>query len=211
MIFTSSISSLCHTFTPVPLASPKEVKAPQRRARMPGKERLVSERWVRWGRCADCRARRKERRDWKGWWVEAVRERCCKCGKGGSGIASVGLRSWGSSDRAMVRWVHCGEVEWRAEICSAEKMLRGKRIVRFEKTEGFAESIQVFVVGDTRRRESLDGRGRRERRRVAGKAGMLFRWYKMFTEIGCFSWTSRRSKGERREADMSVNSLKIVC
>lgn len=112
----------------------------------------------------------------------------------------------------MVRWVHCGEVVWRAEICSAEKMLRGKRMVRFEKTEGFAESIQAFVVGDTRRRESLDGRARKERRRVAGKAGVEFRWYKlMFTGIGCFSWRSRHSKGERREADMSTDSLEIVC
>lgn len=93
MIFTSKVSSPCHTFPPVQLASPKEVKVPQRRARMPGKERLESERWVRRGRCADWRARRKERRDWKGWWVGAVRERCCKRGKGGSGIASVGLRS----------------------------------------------------------------------------------------------------------------------
>ena len=124
----------------------------------------------------------------------------------------MGLRSWGFSDRVMVRWVHCGEVVWRAKSCSAEKMLRGKRIERFEKTEGFAESIQAFVVGDTRRRESLDVRGRRERTRVAGKAGVEFRWYnRLFTEIGCFSWTSTRSKGERREADMSVNSLQIVC
>lgn len=71
-----------------------------------------------------------------------------------------------------MRWVHCGEVVWRAESCSVEKMLRGKRRVRFEKTEGFVELIQAFVVGDTRRRVSLDGRGRRERRCAAGKAGM---------------------------------------
>lgn len=51
-------------------------------------------------------------------------------------------------------------------------MFRGKRKRRFEKTEGFADSIQAFVVGETCRRESLDGRGRREKRCVAGKAGV---------------------------------------
>lgn len=139
---------------------------------MPGTERLVSVRWVRRGTFAHWRARRKERRGWKGSWLGAVRERCVKRGKGGSGIASLGLRGWMFSDRVTVRWWHCGEVLWRAEISSAEKMLRGKRVLRFEKTEGFAESIHVFVVGDTWRRESLDGRGRRERRCVAGKAGV---------------------------------------
>ena len=101
-----------------------------------------------------------------------MRERCWTCGNGGSGIALLGLRRGGPSDREMVRWVHCGEVVWRAESWSAEKRLRGKRRWRFEKTEGCAESIKAFVAGDRRRRVSLEGRGRRERRCAAGKAGV---------------------------------------
>lgn len=77
-----------------------------------------------------------------------------------------------ASERVMVRWVQWEKMLWRAEICSAEKLLRGKRRRRFEKTEGFAVSIQAFVVVDTSRRESLEGRGMRERRCVAGKAGV---------------------------------------
>lgn len=50
-------------------------------------------------------------------------------------------------------------------------MLRGKRTLRFEKTEGSAELTQPFVVEDTSRKESLDGRERKERRCVAGNTG----------------------------------------
>lgn len=120
---------------------------------------------------ADCRARRRERRFGKGSWSRAVRWRCVKRGKGGSGGTSLGFGGEGCCGMVTVRCWHCGEVLWRADNCSGEKMVRGKWMVRFEKTEGFAESIQAFVVGDRWRRESLDDRGRKERRCVAGKVG----------------------------------------
>ncbi len=50
-------------------------------------------------------------------------------------------------------------------------MLKGKWTLRFEKTEGSAESIQAFVVEDAHRTESLDGRCRKESRCEAGKVG----------------------------------------
>ena len=62
---------------------------------------------------------------------------------------SLGLDIEAFADTVTVRYSHRGEVLWRARSSSAEKVLRGKRRLRFEKTEGSAESIQVFVVGDT--------------------------------------------------------------
>ena len=70
-----------------------------------------------------------------------------------------------------VRCSHCGEAVWRASNSLSGNVLRGKRRLRFAKTEGSSESIQAFVVGDTRRRVSFDGRGRRERRCVVSKVG----------------------------------------
>ena len=74
-------------------------------------------------------------------------------------------------DTVTVRCSHCGEVVWRASSSLLGNVLRGKRRLRFAKMQGSSESIQVFVVGDTRRRVSFDGRGRRERRCVVGKVG----------------------------------------
>ena len=89
--------------------------------------------------------------------------------------------------------------------------MRGKKILRLEKTEGSAESSPAFVVGDTCRKESLDGRGRKERRFVTGKVGEKFEWYnRLYTEIGSFMLTNRRSKGEGSEADMSVAPLNMI-
>lgn len=63
---TSNSVKLCHTSAPVQPLSLNEVKAPQRRARRPGNERLAMVRCVRSGRVADWSARRKARREWNG-------------------------------------------------------------------------------------------------------------------------------------------------
>ena len=89
--------------------------------------------------------------------------------------------------------------------------MRGKKTERLEKIERSAESSQAFVVGDTCRKESLDGRGRKERRFVTGKVGEKFEWYnRMYTEIGSFRLTNRRSKREGSESDMSVAPLNMI-
>lgn len=83
--------------------------------------------------------------------------------------------------------------------------------MKVEKTEGTAESTQAFVVRDTSRKESLDGRGRKERRLVTGKAGEKVGWYmRMYTEIGWFILTDRRSKGEGSKSDISFTSINVV-
>ena len=93
-------------------------------------------------------------------------------GKGGKGVGWLGLDADEAfGDTVTVRCSHCGEVVWRACSSSLGSAWRGKRRRRFEKTEGSSESIQVFVVGETRRRLSFDDRGRRERRCVVGKVG----------------------------------------
>lgn len=107
-----------------------------------------------------------------------MRQMCSKRGKGGSVIRSVRPGTETYCDTMTVRCSHCGEMLWRANTSSTEavgaseaKVLRGKRILRFEETEESAESTQAFVVGDTRRKESLDGRERKERRCLAGVEG----------------------------------------
>lgn len=46
---------------------------------------------------------------------------------------------------------------------------------------------------------------------MAGKAGEYLGWYnRVYPEAGCFMWTSRCSKGEISEDDMSVNSVIMV-
>ena len=115
-----------------------------------------------------------------------------------------------------VKCSQCGEMVWRADNCSmeasefswAERVLKGKRTLRFEKIEGAAESSQVLVVRDRWRRESLDGRGRKERSCAAGKEGESVEWYERTdVEIGKFTRMIRRSKGEGMEADMSNMSV----
>lgn len=116
-----------------------------------------------------------------------MRCRCLRRGKGGNGVVSLGLDIEALADTVIVRDSHCGELLWRVSSSPAEKVLTGKSRLSFEKTEGSAESTQVFVVGDTRRKESWDGRGRRERSCVAGKAGEKVGWYdRTYTDLGCF-------------------------
>ena len=72
-----------------------------------------------------------------------------------------------------MRCSHCGKVVCKARRSSAGSVLSGKVIVRFVKTGGSMESVQVFVVRDTRRKASLDGKVRREKRRcMVGKRGV---------------------------------------
>ena len=91
-----------------------------------------------------------------------MRSRCSKRGNDGRGVTSLRLGTGVCCATVTVRCSHCGEMLWRADSSSVEQMLRGKRRLRFEKTEGSAESTQAFVIGDTRRKESLDTRGRKE-------------------------------------------------
>lgn len=130
----------------------------------------------------------------------------------------MSVRSGAGRDGETVRvrcW-QCGEMVWRAddwsveasEVSGAERVLKGKRRLRFEKREGVVESIQAFVVRERWRRESLVGRGRKERRCAGGKEGESFEWYeRVDAEIGRFTRMIRRSKGEGIEADMSNMSV----
>ena len=92
-------------------------------------------------------------------------------GKGGKGLESDADEEAFPDDTATLRCSHCGEVAWRVRSFSSGNASRGKGRRRFAKTEGSSESMQVFAVGETRRRASLDDRERRERRRVIGKVG----------------------------------------
>lgn len=110
-----------------------------------------------------------------------------KRGRGGSSgvvvvvvVASLGfgIEAFATADTVTVRCSHCSEVVCRAKRSCAESVVSGKVILRFAETGGFMVSVQVFVVGDTRRRASLDGRLRREKRRcVAGKVGGWVGWW----------------------------------
>ena len=112
---------------------------------------------------------------------------CLRRGKGGNGVLSLVLDIEALADTVTVRDSHCGELLWRVSSSPVEKVLKGKSRLSFEKTEGSAESTQVFVMGDTRRKESLDGRGRRIRSCVLGKAGEKVGWeHRTYTDLGCF-------------------------
>lgn len=119
-----------------------------------------------------------------------MRWRCLRRGNGGSSevvvvlIASLGLGIEAlTADMVTVRCSHCGEAACRARRSFAERVSSGNMILRFAKMGGSMESVQVFVVRDTRRKASLDGKVRREKRRcAAGKVGW---WYSgTWTEIG---------------------------
>ena len=84
---------------------------------------------------------------------------------------SLGLSAGSECDTVSVRCSHSDAVLWSANRSSVVKVLRGKRTLRLEKTEGCAELTQAFVVEETSRKESLDGRERKERRCVAEYAG----------------------------------------
>ena len=131
------------------------------------------DRCVRSGRFAHWSARRKERRGWNGSGSGAMlRWRCLRRGKGGNGIEWLVVDADKAfCDTVTVRCSHCKEVVWRATSSSLRNVLRGKRRLRFEKTEESRESIQVFAMGETRRRVSFDERGRKERRWVVGRVG----------------------------------------
>ena len=91
-------------------------------------------------------------------------------GNGGSG-PRCSLLLFDGDLRGTVPSLHAGAVVCRARSSWGAKVSRGKQMWRVEKTEGWAASMQVFVVGDTCRRVSLDWRGSKERRRVAGVVG----------------------------------------
>ena len=91
-----------------------------------------------------------------------------------------------------------------SEVSLVDWVLKGKRTLRCEKSEGAAESSQALVERERWRRESWYGRGRKERSCAGGKEGKSVEWYERTeAEIGIFTRMIRRSKAEGIEADIS--------